>query len=135
MSEVWKYRLLFALICTVILFMRMLNIRGSSDEENKYTSDAFLYGYGCVLPPYILILAIAELIINDSHAAINRIITLCANAFLTTSIYYSLLLPLLPLLRRKISAKACALLWLIPNFLYLMERSTIREITPLVCSL
>lgn len=38
---------------------------------------------------------------------------------LHTSLYFALLLPLLPLLRRRCSARACAMLWLMPNVLYL----------------
>ena len=36
------------------------------------------------------------------------------------SLYFALLLLLLPLLRRFFSAKACASLWLLPNLLYLL---------------
>lgn len=36
------------------------------------------------------------------------------------SVYYALLLCLLPLLRRIFSPRACATLWLLPNFLYLL---------------
>lgn len=39
---------------------------------------------------------------------------------LHTSLYFALLLPLLPLLRRRCSARACAMLWLMPNVLYLL---------------
>lgn len=38
--------------------------------------------------------------------------------FLHIAVYYALLLPLTPLLRRFISARCCAMLWLLPNFLY-----------------
>ncbi len=39
--------------------------------------------------------------------------------FLIITIYYAILLLLLPLLRRSISALTCASLWLVPNFLYI----------------
>lgn len=38
--------------------------------------------------------------------------------FLHIAVYYALLLPLTPLLRRCISARGCVMLWLLPNFLY-----------------
>ena len=40
--------------------------------------------------------------------------------FVHISVYYALLLLLLPLLRRVISAQACAILWLLPSTLYLV---------------
>ena len=43
--------------------------------------------------------------------------------FLHLAVYYALLLPLTPLLRRFISARGCAMLWLLPNFLYLCFNS------------
>ena len=53
------------------------------------------------------------------RAAIPRImLSICFPIFFSICVYYALLLPLLPLLRRRISARTCALLWLLPNFLY-----------------
>ena len=43
--------------------------------------------------------------------------------FLHISVYYLILLALLPFLRRHFSATACAALWLIPNYLYLTQQS------------
>ena len=53
------------------------------------------------------------------RAAIPRImLSICFPIFLSISLYYALLLPALPLLRRRISARTCAALWLLPNYLY-----------------
>ena len=41
------------------------------------------------------------------------------SVFLHICLYYMLLLPLMPFLRERISAQSCAMLWMIPNFLYI----------------
>ena len=51
--------------------------------------------------------------------ALPRIFSLIFVIFLHISLYYMLLLPFLPLLRRTISARVCALLWTLPNLLYI----------------
>ena len=50
--------------------------------------------------------------------------------FLHLAVYYALLLPLTPLLRRFISARGCAMLWLLPNFLYLCFNSGLMPDAP-----
>lgn len=53
--------------------------------------------------------------------------------FLYISVYYALLLCTLPLLRRLFSARACATLWLLPNFLYLLANfRLLNDLPPLV---
>lgn len=51
--------------------------------------------------------------------ALPRIFSLVFVIFLHISLYYMLLLPFMPLLRRTISARVCALLWTLPNLLYI----------------
>jgi len=50
--------------------------------------------------------------------------------FLVITIYHALLLLLLPLLRRIISARACAVLWLLPNVLYFSVNISYYEAPP-----
>ncbi|MCB6499436.1 M56 family metallopeptidase [Colidextribacter sp. 210702-DFI.3.9] len=57
-------------------------------------------------------------------------LALCFQIFLHIAVYYALLLPLTPLLRRFISARGCAMLWLLPNFLYLCLNSTFLPDAP-----
>lgn len=57
-------------------------------------------------------------------------LALCFQIFLHIAVYYALLLPLTPLLRRFINARGCAMLWLLPNFLYLCLNSTFLPDAP-----
>lgn len=52
---------------------------------------------------------------------LSLLILQCLPVWIHISLYYCLLLPLLPLLRRHFSAKACAVLWLLPNALYVIN--------------
>lgn len=47
------------------------------------------------------------------------------------SVYYALLLCLLPLLRRKLEARGCAALWLVPSVLYLFANVELSALHPL----
>ena len=57
---------------------------------------------------------------------VTRFAGLAGEVLLTLSVYFLLLLALLPLLRRFISARACALLWLVPVFLFWQAHMLIR---------
>ena len=50
--------------------------------------------------------------------------------FLHVSLYYLVLLALMPHLRGRISARTCAMLWVIPNVLYLTTYSTLTPPRP-----
>lgn len=51
--------------------------------------------------------------------------------FLHISVYYVVLLLLLPFLRKHISARTCAMLWMIPNYLYFTQQTAMRVQRPL----
>lgn len=71
-----------------------------------------------MLPVCILLLVLLPLFTGRRDAA-ESLIRLFALLVICLSVYFSVLLCLLPLLRRYISARSCALLWVLPNFLYL----------------
>ena len=78
-----------------------------------------------MLPLYILLalgmgLVVSSLFHLDSRGVFRLVAGQLGLLFLHISAYYALLLLLLPLLRRVVSARACATLWLIPTFLYVM---------------
>ena len=78
-----------------------------------------------MLPLYILLvlgmgLVMPGLFHLDSRGIFQLVAGQLGLLFLHISAYYALLLLLLPLLRQLLSARACATLWLIPTFLYVM---------------
>ena len=76
------------------------------------------FSYYAALPLFLLIYAVAVLIAL-SDTAQNMLLSMFFSVFLTLSVYYVVLAPLIPWLRRRISAWSCAALWLLPNLLYI----------------
>lgn len=64
----------------------------------------------------ILTILLLGLLSGSSHE-IQRMFLVFFQLFLTLSLYYALVLLLMPFFRRRISARACAFLWAIPNIL------------------
>ena len=83
-----------------------------------------------LLPIFLVVLALTDLIVESPGAAARNMAGLCFEVFLQICIYYIFLLALLPLLRRVISARAVAILWLLPNYLYLMFHSALKPDAP-----
>lgn len=72
-----------------------------------------------LLPMFFGVLWILGLVFLDFDWTVKQTLSLCFSIFPHICLYYLVLMPLLPLLRRHISARACAMLWLIPNYLYI----------------
>lgn len=90
------------------------------DEGERPDPDRPIRGSaGFQLPIYLLLLLILYGFVFGAARAAEELLSLSFGLFLHISVYYAVLLPLLPRLRRHISARACAGLWLLPNYLYL----------------
>ena len=79
--------------------------------------------YGIILPLTVLAYAVIEFIVfrGNLELAVQATVSFCFGIFLHISLYFLLLMLALPLLRKRISALACALLWMIPNYLYFIS--------------
>lgn len=71
-----------------------------------------------LLPLFLVILVLMVGLLGNWMLAGTTLLAYGAALFLYLSVYYAILLCVLPLLRRLISPNACAALWLVPNFLY-----------------
>ena len=83
-----------------------------------------------LLPMFLLGLAIVSIVMDGYMPAARTMLSSCFSIFLHISLYYLLLLMFLPLLRKTISARACAMLWLIPNYLYIIQQSYMELSAP-----
>ena len=83
-----------------------------------------------MLPLCLLVITVTLLILGGVDA-LSIIPGKLVQLFLHISVYYALLLLLLPLLRRVISALACGMLWLVPTLLYFSIYISGHEIRPL----
>lgn len=117
-TEVFS-RCLFSLILSLALAWMVFD--RSEDSTGFYRQRYLPYISGALLPVCILTLTVCSLLLFDAQTAMDVILGFCFGVFLHICLYYLLLLPALPLLRRHISARACAVLWMLPNYLYLTQ--------------
>ncbi len=79
------------------------------------------YAEGYALPIIFLCVWLFDVALFGPRTAFLTSANLFVGVFFQISLYFLILLPLMPLLRRRISARACALLWLLPNYLFLFN--------------
>ena len=99
------------------VFALLVHARSEAEDRPEYTRKGqkyMPYVQGFILPFYMVLIAAFGI-------TRQTVLSVCFSIFLQISIYYAVLIPLLPFLRRRISARACAMLWLIPNYLYLVQ--------------
>lgn len=111
----------FALAASYLVYSRHRKEAGCESTNQKYPKyQPYISGY--LLPLFLLAAALYTLFYRTARAA-NLTLSLCFGVFLHITFYYAVLIFTLPLFRKTISARACALLWMIPNYLYIMSQS------------
>ena len=105
------------------MFAWMVFDRDAGSSVNSSSQRYLPYISGVLLPSCMLALFVCALIFYDFETALGVTLAFCFGVFLHICLYYILLIPALPFLRRHISARACAVLWMLPNYLYLTQMS------------
>lgn len=123
MSAAMALRLLFGVLCGGVLAWvvwdrseRELADRAGREEHER---PRFLpFGGYYYLPMMMLLYPILGVIVGGAQMAVQ--LTLCAlmRVFLELGVYYVLLMAMMPRLRRWVSARVCAMLWLLPDWIY-----------------
>lgn len=123
MSMAMAVRLVLGLICGLVLTWlvwdrseRELADRAGREEHER---PRFLpFGGYYYLPMMMLLYPILGVIVGGAQMAVQ--LTLCAlmRVFLELGVYYVLLMAVMPWLRRWVSARVCAMLWLLPDWIY-----------------
>ena len=123
MSIAMAVRLVLGLICGGTLTWavwdrseRELADRAGREEHER---PRFLpFGGYYYLPMMMLLYPILGVIVGGAQMAVQ--LTLCAlmRVFLELGVYYVLLMAVMPWLRRWVSARVCAMLWLLPDWIY-----------------
>ena len=108
-----------------------------SSEEGKLQTDGIKPGRKtCIVEPlilpFVLVIALIMPIISGGGSKYSAILAKSVVLTMAISVYHAAILILLPLLRRIISARACAVLWMAPAFLYLTLYTTGYEASPLL---
>lgn len=124
----WFFAVVFALIFACADFFH-----SQRELENDILSDKpryFPLMASQLLPGVLITLAILMLWHTGPKKTAETMFSFCFPIFLQICIYQLLLLALLPLLRRWFRARTCALLWLLPNYLYLTQHSFLYPTAP-----
>ena len=81
----------------------------------KYSS----FGNVLILPIYLCTVFSMDVLLDGWGRAAEEFLISGFGILLSMTVYYICLIPALPFLRNHFRARTCALLWLLPNFLYL----------------
>ena len=84
---------------------------GRASEVQRYLP----YVSGGLLPLFLVAMAGASMLLDGLLDTAERMVSMCFSIFLHISIYFLILASVLPFLRKHISARACAMLWMVPN--------------------
>lgn len=123
MSMAMAVRLVLGLICGLVLMWLVWDrsereltdqTRGETHERPRFLSFSGSY----YLPTLMLLYPILGAISGGAQKAVQITLGLLLRVFLEAGIYYVLLLAMMPRLRRWVSACVCAMLWLLPDWLY-----------------
>lgn len=118
------FALIFSGMFAWVIFER------DSDSNMDSNRQRYLPYSGLLLPFCILAILSMALIFMDVENAMQITLAFCFGVFLHICLYYLLLMSALPFLRRHISARACAVLWMLPNYLYLTQMSYMQLPAP-----
>lgn len=107
------------------------------DEERTGISEFEMQRYrpyvsGALLPMFLVSITILAAYFYGIQGAVRMTLSTCFGIFLSICLYYPVLLLILPLLRKHISARSCAMLWLLPNYLYIVTQSYMELPSPLL---
>lgn len=123
MSMAMAVRLVLGLICGLALSWlvwdrseRELADRAGREEHER---PRFLpFGGYYYLPMMMLLYPILGVIVGGAQMAVQLTLGLLMRVFLELGVYYVLLMAVMPWLRRWVSARVCAMLWLLPDWIY-----------------
>ncbi|MBO4914455.1 MAG: M56 family metallopeptidase [Oscillospiraceae bacterium] len=115
-----------AFITSVVTFRFIACNRDGSDRGKERWRPVFDPLYLATIVPMVFA---ASLLLDT--VMLQNVGSSLAEVVLTTAVYFALLLPVLPLLRRHFSTRACAMLWLLPNVLYFVFYEHMNHSEPL----
>ena len=122
------FALLFAGIVALGIYQRRTSF--FSDEPLPLNRRCAPIVGPLLLPIFLIALYAALRLRTDRAYTLKCMQDLCLGIFPLLFVYYAVLTAVSPLLRRCISARACAALWLLPNFLYISQQSFLRLSAP-----
>lgn len=126
MSSVQAFRLVLILICSAVITWKVWERADREQLSDPKSVDDSLPRFSAFLaagslPFLLLVWIVLGAVMGGWALAIQSVLRLLVELFLVIGVYYVLLLAVMPVLRRHFSARVCAMLWLLPDFLYLLN--------------
>ena len=78
------------------------------------------YVNGALLPCALFIILIATYLKDGPASTLKHLLSMYFNLFVHISFFYTILILLLPILRKHMIARSLSFLWMIPNYLYIL---------------
>ena len=134
MSQEVFFRGLFSGVMSLVFAWAVFS---RQDEEKTGITEFEIQRYrpyisGALLPMFLAAITILASFFYGIPGAARLTLSTSFEIFLTICLYYPVLLLIMPLLRKHISARACAMLWLLPNYLYILAQSYMELPSPLL---
>ena len=128
MSSVQAFRLVLILICSAVITWKVWARADREQLSDPKSVDDSLPRFSAFLaagslPFLLLVWIVLGAVMGGWALAIQSVLRLLVELFLVIGVYYVLLLAVMPVLRRHFSARVCAMLWLLPDFLYLLNNT------------
>lgn len=132
MIQFFFLRLLLAGILSVIVFFHVS--RKDKEERLLFQEGTVKYrpfAYTLWLPVYMAVYYVFDTLQAGMNTANRNFFSVCFMVFLHVTVYYALLLMLLPFLRKTFDPHTCALLWILPSLLYITVMPSAESFTTL----
>ena len=100
----------------------------NEDEQARYVNFMPVF----ILPIILLTIFVLSAVLLGFGNTVEMMLALCFEIFVHISIFYMILLLVLPLLRKHFSARACAELWILPCFMAYATYSFMNNSEPLL---
>ncbi len=118
----FKIRLLTTAIFTLIFWaITAITLRESQGADRAPTGTRYRpFAGNLILPVYIGLWGFLMLIPGAGHIAGEILFSCFFDIFLMLLLYFTVIIMFLPVLRKIFDPRICALLWMVPNLLYIM---------------
>lgn len=135
MTSALQSKIIFFALLSFGITYRVLSRHNA--ESNPETTDRTSQRYSPYIPCFLLPLSIftkiiLEFLFHGLQSTAKTALFMCFGIFIHISLYYMLLTILLSLLRKWINARACSMLWMLPNYLYLAQQRNMEVNNPLL---
>lgn len=118
------------------LFAWLVSTRcaNTPDIDRDQTSNPKYYPFinGTLLPAFLLSFLGMGIPIYGFRKTLELFLPSYFAIFLHISVYYFLLMAIMPILHKRINSRTCALLWIIPNYLYITIQPAVELNRPLL---